>query len=636
MSTVNIGAPLPTGSAIIGRVKIVDTGGTNEAGIDANNNMSVTIRQAANAMAIDASNNAHVGVWNGANQLAVNAGGNAAINNAQIASTAVSVNNGTTDAGTQRVTLSSDSTGQVKIATGANTIGAITQGAGAAAGTSWRFQGDFTEQASLSAGSLNADLVASTDVSAYKWLSLQINANAYSGTLTFQCSNDNTNWISLALSQPSSSTYSSVTTLTNIIYHGPVFFRYFRVRMTSYASGTAQGTLEIYTNATMTGYIGIGSNGSSVSQSGTWTVQPGNTANTTPWLATINQGSNSAVVKAASTSPALTDAALVTALSPNNTGLPVNLPTIVQSTNNKSTGSVASLAKAFTSNNQAGNSIVVVCGVGNGTAPTITDSAGNTYTSMAQVANSTAFNVAIFLAVGILTGANTVTVNNGGSTASIAMEIYEISGLIARVTAHPDQSATATGTSATAATNAISALSPNEYAFAAVGVGTAAQTITAGAGWTNDSGQQNPTTPAGLFSFVSMSQFMESLDPVTPSATFTSEPWAIVVASFRPVILGIQGTVKEASVANATLTSVASSASSVTLWASNPQARGRMATNDSTAILYLAFGPTATTSAYTVQIPASGYYELPGPLFTGVVSGIWASANGNARLTETY
>lgn len=35
-----------------------------------------------------------------------------------------------------------------------------------------------------------------------------------------------------------------------------------------------------------------------VSQSGTWTVQPGNTANTTPWLATINQGGNSATVTA--------------------------------------------------------------------------------------------------------------------------------------------------------------------------------------------------------------------------------------------------------------------------------------------------------------------------------------------------
>ena len=34
------------------------------------------------------------------------------------------------------------------------------------------------------------------------------------------------------------------------------------------------------------------------SQSGTWTVQPGNTANTTPWLTTISQGGNTAIVGA--------------------------------------------------------------------------------------------------------------------------------------------------------------------------------------------------------------------------------------------------------------------------------------------------------------------------------------------------
>jgi hypothetical protein len=36
-----------------------------------------------------------------------------------------------------------------------------------------------------------------------------------------------------------------------------------------------------------------------VTQSGTWTVQPGNTANTTPWLMTISQGGNAATVSAA-------------------------------------------------------------------------------------------------------------------------------------------------------------------------------------------------------------------------------------------------------------------------------------------------------------------------------------------------
>lgn len=60
-----------------------------------------------------------------------------------------------------------------------------------------------------------------------------------------------------------------------------------------------------------------GGGGGAVTQSGTWTVQPGNTANTTPWLTTINQGGNSAVVKAASTAPAATDPALVTVPRPD-------------------------------------------------------------------------------------------------------------------------------------------------------------------------------------------------------------------------------------------------------------------------------------------------------------------------------
>jgi hypothetical protein len=58
-----------------------------------------------------------------------------------------------------------------------------------------------------------------------------------------------------------------------------------------------------------------------VAQSGTWTVQPGNTANTTPWRAMISQGGNDATVKPASNSPGAADPALVVALSPNSAGV---------------------------------------------------------------------------------------------------------------------------------------------------------------------------------------------------------------------------------------------------------------------------------------------------------------------------
>jgi len=83
------------------------------------------------------------------------------------------------------------------------------------------------------------------------------------------------------------------------------------------------------------------------------------------------------------------------------------------------------------------------------------------------------------------------------------------------------------------------------------------------------------------------------------------------------------------------VTSVASSASSVSLITANVARKGLSIQNTSTAILYVLLGggtATATTS-HSVQIPSNGYYEVPYG-FTGAVSGIWASANGSANLTE--
>lgn len=84
----------------------------------------------------------------------------------------------------------------------------------------------------------------------------------------------------------------------------------------------------------------------------------------------------------------------------------------------------------------------------------------------------------------------------------------------------------------------------------------------------------------------------------------------------------------------ATLTNVASSATNVNLFAAAARALGRAVYNDSTAVLYLKFGSTASNASYTVQIAAGGYYEFPQPVYSGPVDGIWASANGNARLTS--
>jgi hypothetical protein len=84
----------------------------------------------------------------------------------------------------------------------------------------------------------------------------------------------------------------------------------------------------------------------------------------------------------------------------------------------------------------------------------------------------------------------------------------------------------------------------------------------------------------------------------------------------------------------ATLANVASSASSVTLFAAASNDNARTIWNDSTAVLYVKFGTTASTTSFTVQLAAGAYYEFPQPVFAGRVDGIWASANGSARTTR--
>lgn len=82
-----------------------------------------------------------------------------------------------------------------------------------------------------------------------------------------------------------------------------------------------------------------------------------------------------------------------------------------------------------------------------------------------------------------------------------------------------------------------------------------------------------------------------------------------------------------------TSTNVASSATNVTLLAANTSRFGATVFNDSTSVLYLKLGATASATSYTVKMDAGDYYESPHG-YTGIIDGIWSSANGYARITE--
>lgn len=86
----------------------------------------------------------------------------------------------------------------------------------------------------------------------------------------------------------------------------------------------------------------------------------------------------------------------------------------------------------------------------------------------------------------------------------------------------------------------------------------------------------------------------------------------------------------------ATLSSPTAANTTAVLVAASSNRKGVIITNEGSTILYLAFAATATTTAYTVQVPAtSGQFTLdPAAGYGGPISGIWAGTpTGNARVT---
>lgn len=60
--------------------------------------------------------------------------------------------------------------------------------------------------------------------------------------------------------------------------------------------------------------------------------------------------------------------------------------------------------------------------------------------------------------------------------------------------------------------------------------------------------------------------------------------------------------------------------------------------NNSTAVLYVKFGPAASLTDYTYRLVSMATLELPmhedNSVWKGIITGIWASADGFAYVTE--
>lgn len=109
-----------------------------------------------------------------------------------------------------------------------------------------------------------------------------------------------------------------------------------------------------------------------------------------------------------------------------------------------------------------------------------------------------------------------------------------------------------------------------------------------------------------------------------------------VTGTFWQATQPVSGTVTavDSQPSSATLTSVLGTTSSTQLLSSNVNRKMVTFYNDSIADLYLKWGATASTSSFTIKMAANSYYELPRPVYTGRIDGIWSAASGAVRITE--
>jgi len=111
-------------------------------------------------------------------------------------------------------------------------------------------------------------------------------------------------------------------------------------------------------------------------------------------------------------------------------------------------------------------------------------------------------------------------------------------------------------------------------------------------------------------------------------------PSTAAVAADPALVVALSPNDRSLVAAAAALTNVASSATTVSLLAANTNRRGVIIFNDSNQSLYVKYGATASTTSFTYLMTPKSTWEMILPIFQGAIDGIWASANGSARITE--
>lgn len=274
-------------------------------------------------------------------------------------------------------------------------------------------------------------------------------------------------------------------------------------------------------------------------------------------------------------------------------------------------------------------------GASTGLSGTMSSGSGDLFFSTDGASNSILVSVD-----GTWTGSITATFGIGGNSPTISFRAFNSGTITSSITANGVyfvEGIPASGSftlvngvaSGTANVDAAAYIANRNTGVWARQAGTWTSAATQSGTWniTNISG--TVSLPTGAATETTLAAASAKL-PATLGQKTMANSMAVVIASDQSAV-----TTSETTASTSSVTSVASSATSVSLLALNTSRKGATFFNDSTSVLYLKLGATASTTSYTVQIQSMGYYELPfSKVYTGAIDGIWSSANGNCRVTE--
>lgn len=483
-----------------------------------------------------------------------------------------------------------------------------------------------------SASANATDLIASTDVRAYRSLSMML-TGTFSATVQVQGSNDGTNWSYVPLVQVGGTTnpaLQSIFSTPSIQFAGPISSRYLRVRTTAYTSGTVTAIVELGTYTPSYPVVGIAGNPSVAAAPSAQTPSGDATSSTLNGVGgyVYNGTTWDRVRNVTAVDGTGSTGLLAAGLVGYDAAAAINRRAQVDANGSQL---IAGGFKELTGSASANNTDLFSADVSQYRWASIHITGTFAATVSFQFSNDNVnwINANSFYDA---TSNNPARAFLTSTTGKLFVGYLNARYFRVRCTSYGSGTVTA-----------VAELSPFPGNHASVNIETVTTPVQVASGL--DAGDANP---------VSRNYQVAVAPHVFNGSTFDRVRGANAAANATGTglvgagNLGYDGTnwqrlktstagelqTNQAGATTSAVTSVAGSATSVSLLAANAARKQATVYNESTANLYLKLGATASITSYTVKITAGGYYELPRSGYTGAVDGIWDAANGNARITE--